>query len=74
MVNHCTSKQEAKQKQKVKQRTVSLQRDGDGVHQKTECRSCRREVENNRISRLSKAQFSSSFSEVVVGIYIFVVD
>lgn len=33
MVNHCTSKQEAKQKQKVKQRTVSLQRDGDGVHQ-----------------------------------------
>lgn len=46
--------------------------DDDGVRQKTEWRSYRREIENNIISRLPKAQFSSSFSEaVVVDIYVF---
>ncbi|XP_077639046.1 uncharacterized protein LOC144246223 isoform X1 [Lonchura striata] len=43
--------------------------DSDGVHQKIEWRNYRREVENN-ILRLSKAQFSTSFSEVVIDMYI----
>lgn len=46
--------------------------EGNGVHQETEWRSYRRaEAEKDSTWRLSKAQFSSYFSEVLVDIYIF---
>ena len=53
-------------------RCVRKRQEGDGVYQETEWRSYKRaEAEKNRTWRLSKAQFSSYFSEVVVDICIF---
>lgn len=51
---------------------IRKRQEGDGVHQETEWRSYRKaEAEKSSTLRLSKAQFSSYFSEVVVDIYLF---